>query len=375
MLRLHMLGIDYQTAPLAIRELCWLSPAQVGTSLLELPILLDGAPALGGRSATVRCSEAVILSTCSRLEFYVVAEEATAAHLFDAWLSRLESRARHNLRPYFRRLPGRDVIAHLLNLVRAPAATSLAEPFVLQQVQDALHLAHSHGTDGRVLQWLFHHVIQEGLRATTSEGGDGAAALPRAVTDFVRRHHPELSRGRLLVVGTSKLAQLAAHLANEMHVPLIATINRTEEHASITQRQLPGTTFAWHQMRQALVWADVIVTATPSLHPILDEHDFVAAQRLRQGRPLVLFDLGFPRNVHPAVAGIGNLHYYTVDTMRNRLSRDFTGQPALEGAYTCAQGLQARPLPSVEVMAHELWDACEQVTLDAYATCQGTLIV
>lgn len=57
----------------------------------------------------------------------------------------------------------------------------------------------------------------------------------------------------------------------------------------------------------------------------------MAAQRLRQGRPLVLFDLGFPRNVHPAVAGIGNLHYYTVDTMRDRLSRDFTGEPAFGG--------------------------------------------
>ena len=375
MLRLYMFGIDYQTAPLAVREACWLSPARVATYLSELPILLDGVPALDGRRATVRCCEAVILSTCSRLEFYVAAEEATAMHLFDAWISRLECLAHENLRPYFRHRLGRDVIAHLLNLVCTSDSTSLAEPFVLQQVQDALHVAHGHGADGPVLQWLFHHVIQERLRPTKPAREDDTTALAGAVTAFVHRYHPESSRGRLLVVGKSKLAHLATQLAAAMHVPLIATINRTETHVSITNRPLSGATFSWHQMRQALVWTDMIVTATPSLHPILDVDDFVATQRLRQGRPLVLFDLGFPRNVHPAVAGIGNIHYYTVDTMREQLSHGFIGQPMPERAYTCEPRLHARPLPRVEVMAHDLWDAFQQVILDAYATCQGAMIV
>ena len=121
-----------------------------------------------------------------------------------------------------------------------------------------------------------------------------------------------------------KAAAARAHQQGKLNPLMIvesppAIINRTPAHAEALARQVQGRTFPWRQMRTALEWADVVITATAALHPILDADDLAAVLPQRRGRRLILVDLGLPRNIRSVMREMRTVMRYDLDDLQAAL--------------------------------------------------------
>lgn len=257
-----------------------------------------------------------MLSTCSRLELYALPHGEADEALLRSWFHQRPCGARGSPAPQFCERRGQAVVEHLLRLAGGLEPAQLGEPHLLEQLADALALARACGTAGPALSRLFQQAIDTGRRARAETGSAGrTSCLHQATLRFYRQRHPELAQGRVLVVGAGRMARLALQALRREGSQPVAIINRTAAHAAALAAEVSGRTFSWHQMRTALAWADVAVTATAALHPILDAEDVAAVLPLRRGRPLLLFDLGLPLNVHPSVPGTAGVSYYNLDDL------------------------------------------------------------
>jgi glutamyl-tRNA reductase len=312
---LYMLGLDYSNAPVDVREAYWLSAERIRTCLTPL-FATHGLPQCSPHASTAGSTEIAILSTCNRVEIYVAVEAAATGVTLPTWLLQVQCPAHGKMVRSVNHYRNRAAVEHLLRIATGLDPLPLGEPYILDQLVDALFVARGCGASGPVLAHLFHRATQIGKRADAETAIDQRSIfLSRAAVDLLGQRHPELTQGKLLLVGASKLAHWAAQALQYMTPQPTAFINRTAAHAEAMSRYAPDQTFPWHQMRRALAWSDVVVTATAALHPVLDADDIVAALEQRRGRPLFLIDLGFPRNIHPAAADIPNVIYYDLNDL------------------------------------------------------------
>jgi glutamyl-tRNA reductase len=261
--------------------------------------------------------EMAVISTCNRLELYVVTAAEPDDDLLHAWFFGLLPRSHAGLAAQLTVHDDEAAVEHLLRVASGLESMVLGEPHILEQLVDAFELARRCGTAGPSLAQLFQHAVRVGQRARAELDLDGRAVfLSRAAMHFFSRRHPELAQGNVLIVGAGKLAHLVAQALRPAFTQSIAVANRTPEPAEALARQVGGQTFPWHQMRTALVWADVVITATAAHHPIVDDNDIAAVLPQRRHRPLLLIDMGLPRNIHPAATGMAGVSYYDLDDLQ-----------------------------------------------------------
>jgi glutamyl-tRNA reductase len=264
--------------------------------------------------------------------------------------------------PQFNAYRDRDAIKHLLRIAGDLEPLYIGEPYGLKKLTEALGIAQDGSAAGPILSHLFDHAIHTGRRiqAETQIGGR-TKYLSRAALGVIGQRHWEMIQGNLLIVGASDVAHLAAQALAEHTAQPTATINRTAAQTETMRRQVSGQTFSWHQMRSALAWADVVVTAGSALYPIVDTEDLAAVLPLRRGRALLLIDLGQPRNVHPAIKGMDTIIYYNLRDLQSLLTelarravRDDPGEPWVGS------------LPKIEQMVQEetqfVWDSLKHAS-------------
>lgn len=313
---LYMLGLDYHVAPVDAGEPCRSSPEGIRTCLTTL-IATRGLPLCFPQAPVVAGMEVVILSTSRRLEIYAATEGADTEAMLRAWLLQTQCLAQGDTVRHLNHRRNREAVEHLLRVASSLEPSPLGEPYILEQLIDALALARECGAAGPLLAHIFSHAIEVGKRADVeTDIGSRAIFLRQAAVGFLSQRYPELAKGNLLIVGASKMAHVAVHALRYMESQPTAFINRTAAEAEVMEGHGPGQVFPWYQMRAALAWADVVVAAAAALYPVLDAGDIAAALGQRRGRPLLLIDLGIPHNVHPAAAGMENIVYYDLEDLR-----------------------------------------------------------
>jgi glutamyl-tRNA reductase len=201
-----------------------------------------------------------------------------------------------------------------------------------------------------VLAQLFHRARHLGQQVKAKTAIDQqVTSLLRVAGHLLSQRHPLLTQGKVLIVGTSKLAHWAAQALRATGPQPLALINRTAAQTEAMLRYAPEQTFPWQQMRTALAWADVVITATAVLHPVLDADDLAAALAQRWGPPLLLIDLHLPRNIHPAVASMDQVIAYDLPDVCLAL----TDLARAEMTRGDASGSWVADLPVVKRMVQE----------------------
>ncbi|MGH8698890.1 MAG: glutamyl-tRNA reductase, partial [Burkholderiales bacterium] len=194
-MQLFALGLNHQSAPLAIRERVAFSAERLREALAAI---VKAPPA----------EEAAILSTCNRTELYCAAGEPTQAL---AWLAGYHQVDPHDLKPYLYTLPREEAVRHAFRVAAGLDSMVLGEPQILGQLKDAVRMAEEAGALGATLSRLFQRSFAVAKEVRTNTGiGANVVSMAAAGVKLAARIYPSLRETQVLFIGAGEMIELCA---------------------------------------------------------------------------------------------------------------------------------------------------------------------
>ncbi len=301
---LYALGLNHQTAPLAVRE----------RVVFHVERLREALAALRNGFA----AEAAILSTCNRTELYLSGDQPAAAA---AWLARYHELRPDELAPYLYTRPEDQAVRHAFRVASGLDSMVLGEPQILGQMKEAARAAAAAGTLGTVLHKLFQRsfAVAKEVRSTTQVGA-ASVSMAAAAVKLAARIFPSLREQSVLFIGAGEMIELCATHFAAQGPARITVANRTLERASRLAHRVNGRSLELKHLAEQLHEHDIVVSSTASSLPILGKGLVERALRARRRRPIFMVDLAVPRDIEPEVAELDDVFLYTVDDLAQIVS-------------------------------------------------------
>lgn len=330
-MQLLALGLNHQTAPLALRERVTFLPDEVEGAIARLR-------ARFAQSDAGALSEAAIVSTCNRTELYCAVDKPErAAGALAAFVSdekRIESSA---LARATYTLPKGDAVRHVFRVASGLDSMVLGEPQILGQMKQAERLAREAGGLGLLLNHLFQRTfaVAKEVRSST-EIGLHSVSMAAAAVRLAGRIFGSLEDCHLLLIGAGEMIELAATHFAARRPKSITVANRTAARAQALAARFQGRCLALAELPSALARYDVIVSCTASSLPIIGLGMVERAVRARRHRPMVVVDLAVPRDVEPEVARLDDVFVYSIDDLGGLVQ---AGQESRQAAVAQAEAI------------------------------------
>jgi len=264
--------------------------------------------------------EAVILSTCNRVEIYL-AQAAEQPPLSMApvaqFLAEFHQVPLDDFVGELRELSGPAAVRHLFEVVSSLDSMVLGEPQIVSQVKDAYRQAELNAACGPLTHALFQGAIRVSARVRTetklSEGRVSIASV--AVGDFAKSIFDHFADKLTLVIGAGEMAEETLRYLKDEGVREVVVVNRNDERANKLAADWGGVAATWSELDRWLGRADVIVSTTGSDRPIIDANRFRRARAANRDRTAFILDLGAPRDFDPAVGDLDNVFLYDIDSL------------------------------------------------------------
>lgn len=309
-MRLVALGVNHHTAPVNIREALWLSP--------------EAAAEMARDVKAAGMDEAFVLSTCNRTEIYAVNQHETGMEALDravsratdAWLSRMRSGVTVEKGHLFL-LHDYHALRHMFRVATGIDSLVIGDMQILGQFKDAALEAKAAGFTGSVL----HHIVDSTLHAakrvrTETRLMEGAVSISYAAVELAGKIFSDLSERRVLLIGAGQTGELAARHFKAKGVDKLSIANRTRSRAEELASELSGEIVDYGALDEQLARVDIALTSVGTVDPILTKERLRPILKRRQGAPLVLLDIGMPRNVEPATSDLDFVFLYDIDTLQ-----------------------------------------------------------
>jgi glutamyl-tRNA reductase len=310
MTRLFTVGLSHRTAPVELRESVDFSRGGAGEALAAL-----ASRGIG--------KEMVVLSTCNRAEIYAVAgpDAPDAVARFFAEYHELPL-ARLTDHLYVRR--GEEAARHLFRVAAGLDSLVVGEPQILGQVKAAYSTASDRGYTSATINRLFHTAFGVGKRVRRETGlSEGAVSVSYAAMALARKIFGDLTGLNVLILGAGGMAKLTGtHL--KAQVRQIAIASRTLAAAERLARQLDGQAVAWSDLTAVLSGADIVITATGAVEPVLTRASVADVMRPRRQRPLFIIDIAVPRDVEASVGDLEQVFLYNIDDLQGIVKENLT---------------------------------------------------
>ncbi len=327
-----VVGLSYRTAPIAFLERVALDVA--GARALEADLVRHE-----------HVTEAVVLSTCNRLEVY--ADVTTFHGGVDDVCEALAAAAGLEVGELVEHLYVHyetAAVAHLFSVACGLESMAVGEQQILGQVRTALRAGQDGGSAGRVLGGLLQRALHVGKRAHTETGLDRVGrSLVGAALDAAAAVVGPLAGARVLVVGAGTMSGLVVATLQRAGVRDLTLANRTPERALRLGEPVGARVVDMAALPAALADADVVVSCTGAVGHVIPTPLVAAAAAGRAGRPQVYVDLALPRDVDPAAAAVPGVVVVDLDTLGGRLAAAVRADADVE---------QARAIVANEVAAY-----------------------
>lgn len=308
---LFVLGINHQTAPVALRERVAFNDDAI-------------APALAALRALPQVREVALLSTCNRTELYAVADDDGQA-LAD-WLA-LHPGDSGDLHPYLYRHRDGEAARHLFRVATGLDSLVLGEPQILGQVKQAWATARGAGTLGGQLDRLFQHAFVTAKRARSETRiGNSPVSVASVAVRLAQESFAQPSDSVVLLIGAGETIELAARHLAQAQVKRLLVANRTYQHAHDLAARHGGVALPLDELERHLFLADIVFSATASRTPILSRAQVANALVARKHRPMLLLDLAVPRDIAADVAELKDAFLYTVDDLERAVEDNRRGR-------------------------------------------------
>jgi glutamyl-tRNA reductase len=309
-MQLLTVGVNHQTAPIALREQVAFVPDEIGEAIERLRH--DWADRSRGA-----LTEAAIVSTCNRTELYcAVAEPEVASNALTEFIAQAKRIDRDRIAQATYVLPQPDTVRHAFRVASGLDSMVLGEPQILGQMKQAEKLAREAGGLGLMLNHLFQRTfaVAKEVRSSTEIGAQSVSMAAAAVRVAERIFGP-LAQSQVLFVGAGEMIELCATHFAARNPKAIAVANRTTERAQLLAARLQGHALRLADLPENLAKFDIVVSSTASSLPIIGLGMVERAVRARRHRPMFFVDLAVPRDVEPEVAQLDDVYVYTVDDL------------------------------------------------------------
>ena len=300
-MQLKILGLNYKTAPIEVREKFSIDKDSIQLGLENLDSYED-------------IGEAVILSTCNRTEIYAV----TSTSDDDCMKNFLSDLTGGSVENFLYEYEGENCIRHLFNVSSSLDSLILGEGQILSQVKDAYAIAKSAGTTSTVLNTLFNKAIAVGkLVRTETRIAYNSVSISSAAVDLAVKKLGGLKNRSALIFGAGKMAQLTAQHLRSREIGKIFVANRHYSRAVEMAEKFGAEAVAWENAMKSADDVDLIITSTGAPHYVVKQWQTQQLMTRREGRELLFIDIAVPRDVEPEVAQINGVTLYNIDDLES----------------------------------------------------------
>jgi glutamyl-tRNA reductase len=301
---LFVFGVSHKTAPIEVREALVFPRDSIVATLTRL-------------RAEAGLQEAMILSTCNRVEVYARADDEQAPEAVAAFLSTFHGRPTGEIAKLGYCLQESAAVQHAFRVAASLDSMVVGEPQILGQVKEAYRAAEEAGTLGSLLNALRNRTLAAAKRARTETGiGANAVSVSHVAVELARKIFGDLRDKNVLLVGAGKMSALAARRLVQGGARATVVVGRTLERADALAAALGGRAAPLETLRTELALADIVISGTGAPGTVIQQGDVEAARGARRGRPLFLIDIALPRDVDPAVAKLPGVFLYDLDDLR-----------------------------------------------------------
>ncbi|KAJ0443075.1 putative glutamyl-tRNA reductase [Helianthus annuus] len=305
-----VIGISFHTAPVDIREKLSIPEAQLPQAISEL-------------CALNHIEEAAVLSTCNRMEIYVVAlSQHRGVKEVTEWMSKVSGVPVSEISQHQFLLHNKDATKHLFEVSTGLDSLVLGEGQILSQVKHVVKVAQGVPGFDRKISGLFKHAITVGKRVRTeTKISSGSVSVSSAAVELAQMKLPESSYDavRVLVVGAGKMGKLVIkHLVAKGCTKMVV-VNRTEDKVNAIRDECNDVEIVYQPFSELLSCAsesDVIFTCTASETPLFLKEQVETFPTLTSQSQRMFVDISVPRNVDSHVSDLETARVYNVDDLK-----------------------------------------------------------
>ncbi|MGI2907100.1 glutamyl-tRNA reductase [Tolypothrix sp. VBCCA 56010] len=336
-MHIAVVGLSHKTAPVEVREKLSIPEPQTESAIAHL-------------ASYPHIQEVAILSTCNRLEIYIVTPETEQGiREVNQFLSEYSKLPAASLRQHLFMLLHQDAVMHLMRVSAGLDSLVLGEGQILAQVKHTHKLGQQYNGIKTILNRLFKQALTAGKRVRTETSiGTGAVSISSAAVELAQMKVQNLAACRVAILGAGKMSRLLVQHLISKGAAKICILNRSIERAAELARQYPDQNIQIHPMSamiSVIADSDLVFTSTSATEPILDRAKLEMV--LAPNQPLMLFDISVPRNVHADVNEVENVQAFNVDDLKAVVAQNY------ESRRKMAQ--EAEVLLDEEVEAFDIW--------------------
>ena len=322
-MKLTVIGLNHQTAPLAIREQLAFAAAALPEAVRDLSVNA--------------AAEAVILSTCNRTELYCVGD----AEMIINWLADYQGVNADDIRPYLYTLGCSETIRHAFRVACGLDSMVLGEAQILGQMKEAVRIAREQGSISTWLNALFQRTFQAAKEVRSLSGvGDNVVSMASAAVRMAEQSVGDIGSLNVLFVGAGEMNESVATYFAAKQPRSLMVANRTLTRAANLCSKLGNDAQACklEALPEILHRYDIIISCTGSELPVITREMVVqaAAQRSNHQKTQFMLDLAVPRDIEAEVAQLPHIALFTVDDMAERVAH---GKEARAAAAAQAEAM------------------------------------
>ncbi len=306
---LYLLGINHKTADLETREKLWLSDAAIRELLpAYLKEFFD---------------ECFIVSTCNRTELYGVPKKVHPYGTDEEFYHEIEQRLIRAAKPgaeflpkHFYRVKNMAAGRHMLEVATGLDSMIIGDVQILNQVRQHYNLASELKTNGPILNKLLHVAIHTGKRSKTeTDITKGAVSVSYAAVDLAAKIYFNLEEKSALLIGAGETGELTAKNLVARGIQHLYICNRTLQKAEDLAEHLGAKAIPLDQLEQQLIHTDIVISSINSHDYVINREQLSAILARRRHSPLLIIDIGVPRNIDPSINSIGNVFLHDMDSL------------------------------------------------------------
>lgn len=323
-MQLGVLGLNHNTAPVNVRE----NFAVKNENLEEIykKITLDE-----------NIIEICILSTCNRVEYYVVTDfSCCQKYNIVNLISNYCGLDGDDLNKYTYFKIGDEAVKHIFSVASGLDSLVLGEPQIFGQVKTAFENSKKFGGFGSYLNKLAEFTLKTAKKVRTDTGiSENPVSVSYAAVELSKKIFSDLNEAKALIIGAGEMCELATRHLVGSGIGSITVTNRTFEKAKNLADEFNGNAFSFDQLHDRLWEADIIISSTGANDFIVTANMMKNAMSKRKFRPMFFIDIAVPRDIDPKGAEIANVYVYDIDDLKsvveaNKKEREKEAKKALE---------------------------------------------
>ncbi len=262
--------------------------------------------------------EAIILSTCNRVELYAnVKDNKRAAEAVKTFLSEFHNINRSSLDTGLYIYDGVNAVRHIFRVASSLDSMVVGEPQILGQLKAAFELALSQKTTGILLNKLMKKAISVAKRVRTETRiAENAVSISFAAVELAKKIFTDLSKRVFMLLGAGEMAELAAKHLIGSGVREALVSNRTYERACDLAKEFGGKPVRFDEFIDEMAKADIVICSTGAPKYIVTKSQMQKVMKERKQRQVFLIDISVPRNLDPEINDLDNVYLYNVDDLQ-----------------------------------------------------------